>query len=168
MENDNNQNDRSRSVENIQSKEELIIGKANQFIDNTKDGLDSVNNLNGSLTNTLNTANNLVNSVNNIGNVYLESKKIAAQTKVELAKVAGEHTLRTNVINKVYDKQFSAMDKAGEVVDKGLVDNNLDMIALGLSKMTDVANHNPFANFQNSVNKELSDKFDDDDFCIEI
>ena len=106
--------------------------------------------------------------MNNIGNLYIESKKIGAQTKVELARVASEHTLRTNVINKAYEKQFSVMDKAGKVVDKGLLDNNLDMIALGLSKMTDVANHNPFADFQNSLNKELSDKFDDEDFCIEI
>lgn len=168
MENDTNQNDRSKSADNQQSKAELILGKANDFVDNAKDSLERVNNLNGSLTNTLNTANDLVNNVNNIGNVYLESKKIAAQTKVELARVENEHKARTNVINKAYDKQFLEMDKAGQVVDKGLIDNNLDMIALGLSSMTTVANHNPFADFQNSVNKELSDKFDDDDFCIEI
>ena len=112
--------------------------------------------------------NNLINSANNISNSVLESRKLEANTRIELEKIHSNHLTLNNHINKEYKKQKRAMNKASDVIDHGLEKDNLDIIALGLQSLTNVANTNPMANLFNKIEGELSKNIDDDDFMIEI
>lgn len=168
MKEDSNNSNSNSGADKISSKVEVYLGKANNLLDSAKDGVERVNNFSDSVSNTLNNTQDLMSNIGNLGKTYLESQKLAAQTQVELVRIGNEHKRITKIIDNEYNKQNKALDKASDVVDAGLLNNDLNLIGLGLASMGNVANHNPFADLQNSFNKELSDKFDDDDFSIEI
>ena len=141
------------------------------------------------LNNTANTfkdtANNIVRNFEKSGEVYselmdrttklVETKRdielIKAKTKIELSVIEKSHERNMTLIKEEYGKQSKAMDVAENVVAKGLEEDDLNKIALGLHSVTGIANHNPFENFQNNLDndlKKLNKGMDDDDFIIEI
>lgn len=94
----------------------------------------------------------------------LSSMNTAIQSSKELEIVKQQFQQTNKLIDEEYKKQHKAMDKASEVVDAGLKDNDFNKIALGLGSMTNIANHNPFENLQKNIKKTKKD----DDFIIEI
>ena len=96
---------------------------------------------------------------------------IKAQTKIELSKIDKAHEVNMAIINNEYGKQAKGMDIAENIVNKGLEDDDLNKIALGLHTITDIANHNPLEKFQKNLDndlKELNKGMDDEDYIIEI
>ena len=60
------------------------------------------------------------------------------------------------------------MNKAEDVVDEGLKNGDIDLVRAGLDSMTGVANHNPMSDLKNHLDDQINNKFEDDDFMIEI
>ncbi|WP_405296662.1 hypothetical protein [Algibacter sp. Ld11] len=169
---DNKEEKINNKLEQVQNKIDKTIAKGKDVVDNAKQGAEAITNITTGIQNTLNSANNLAQSVNGIKDTFIESQKIQAITEIELKKIQTNHQQVNRVITEEYGKQKQSMDKASDVVDAGLQDNDLDKIREGLNAMTNVANHNPMAELKKSMDKQLEENLnkdlDDDDFMIEI
>lgn len=107
-------------------------------------------------------------TINTVSNNLVESQRIAAETTIRLKQIEEGHKTINNHIKNEYDKQKQTLNKASDVVDKGLESNDLDIIKAGLETMSNVANHNPVADLKRSLETNIEKSFDDDDFMIEI
>lgn len=165
-------NEPSNKLEQVQSSIDRTLAKGKSVVDTAKQGAEALTNITSEIQNTLNSANNLAQSVSGIKESFIEAQKIQANTEIELKKIQNNHQQVNRVITEEYGKQKQSMDKASDVVDAGLQDNDLDKIRVGLGAMTNVANHNPIAELKKSMDKELEENLnkdlDDDDFMIEI
>ncbi len=162
----------NNKLEQVQNKIDNTIAKGKNVVDTAKEGAEVITNITSKVKNTLDSANNLAQSVKGIKDSYLESQKIQATTAIELKKIQNKHQIVNRIITEEYGKQKQIMDKASNVVDVGLQDNDLDKIREGLNAMTNVANRNPMAELKISIDMQLEENLnkdlDDDDFIIEI
>ena len=113
----------------------------------------------------------VIDKTNKLAETRRDIEAIKAKTKIELANIDKSHDRYMSMIDNEYGKQSRAMDIAEDVVTKGLEDDDLNKIALGLQNVTGIANHNPFENFQQGLDndlKKLNEGMEDDDFIIEI
>lgn len=150
-----------------------------------KSGLEVYDKLGNAANNLKDTASSLVRSFEKSGEVYseimdrttklIETKRdielIKAKTQIELSVIEKSHERNMALIKEEYGKQSKAMDIAENVVAKGLEEDDLNKIALGLHSVTGIANHNPFENFQKNLDndlKKLNKGMEDEDFIIEI
>lgn len=93
-----------------------------------------------------------------------DTAKIESNTEVRLAKIKEHYSTVRYTMEKEYGVREKALDKYFEVIDKGLLDNNMDLIIQGLGASLEVVKNNPFSSFC----KELDEKFENEDFVIEI
>ena len=104
--------------------------------------------------------------------LFLEAKKIEAETRKDLAKIRSNHENVNRIITQEYGKQKLSMDKSSDVVDAGLESNDLDKIKAGLDAMTKVANHNPMDKLKTEMDeqleKSLKQDLDSDDFMLDF
>lgn len=165
--------------------EKNIEGESNENNDLKKSSLKVNDKLNNTANSLKETAKSVFQTVQKSGEVYselmdrttrlVETKRdielIKAKTEIELSRIDKSHETNMALIKNEYGKQAKAMSIAENVVAKGLEDDDLNKIALGLQNVTGIANHNPFENFQKNLDndlKELNRGMDDDDYIIEI
>lgn len=162
----------NNELEQIQNKIDKTITKGENIVDSVKQGGEVIIEINSEFQNTLNNANNLAQSVNGVKDSFIESKKIQASTEIKLKEIQSNHQKANRIITEEYGKQKQQMNKASDVVDAGLQQNDLEKIREGLNAMTSVANHNPMDQLKKSMDKKLKENLNkdlnDDDFIIEI
>lgn len=153
---------------NLPQKIDNPLNKAEQIIENGKALTDRINSTASNVGNTINQSKELIGSFNDLKKTYLESERIKSDTKLGLERIKQNHSTIHKHIDTEYKKQKQAMDKAGNVVDRGLESGDINLVRAGLDKMAGVANHNPLTDLKNHLDQKIEKDFDDDDFIIEI
>ena len=132
--------------------ENSIVTKEN--FENAKSFLNQINefatksNENISLTNQkLQSATEIIDKV---GNIYLESKKIDNENlklKNELALIVADFKIKQGYLQAIFAERSKIIDKHFEVIDKGLRENNDDLVLKGLRGASEFVSTNPLENF---------------------
>lgn len=149
----NNKNLPEKSDKNI-SKKEKSLSQDERFI------------VNAHLRNkTIDATNNVVIAASKISSNLVESERIRSDTKTKLESIKSEHIKDMTIIHEKFDHQNRMLNNAEMVIDKGLEDNDIDKIALGLSAGANIANTNPVQEIQSKIDQAFDN--DNDEF-IEI
>lgn len=159
---------KENNFENLPQKVDNPLNKAEQIVENGKALTNKINSTASNIGKTINQSKELVGSLNDLKRTYLESEKIKSDTKLGLERIKQNHSTIHKHIDTEYKKQKQAMDKAGNVIDRGLESGDIDLVRAGLDKMAGVANHNPLTDLKNHLDQKIEKDFDDDDFIIEI
>lgn len=146
---------------NLPVKVNDTLKKGEQIIQQGRSLMDHINA-------TSNNIGNAANNLNQVGETYLESKRISSETALGLEKINENHKTINKHIDTEYKKQKQTLDKAENVIDKGLDSGDIELIKVGLNTMMGTANHNPMADLKNHLDDKIQKDFDDDDFIIEI
>jgi hypothetical protein len=166
------ENTKNNKLTEAHNKIDNTLNKGKQAIDSVKTGIQSINEVSSGVKSVINTANDTLGLIKDLNNKSLESEKIAAQTKLGLAKIQANNQETNRQITEAYGKQKMQMDKAGSVVDAGLQDNDIEKIKAGLDSMTKTANTNPLASLKDELDKKmdknLNQDVDSDDFMLEF
>ncbi|MGP1369545.1 MAG: hypothetical protein ACTTKX_09925 [Treponema sp.] len=92
--------------------------------------------------------------VNAIGNAYCEGKrteveieKIHAQRDVLLADIKRRYDLYNQIFTQIFNERKDVIAKNFEIIEKGIADNNDNLIAIGLGNLSQVVTSSPFAAF---------------------
>ena len=95
----------------------------------------------------------LVTTFNNLLDVYKQDNIIKKEiTSIEAKKelLIKDMTLKYELYHKVFDKVFDerglAIEKSFDIIDKGLADNDKEMISMGLKSLSTVVASSPFGN----------------------
>ncbi|EKT4550796.1 hypothetical protein JE952_002453, partial [Flavobacterium psychrophilum] len=117
--------------------ENNIINKEN--FDNAKSFLNQVTELatksNENLQLTNQKLQNTSDLLNKAGNIYLESKKIDndnLKLKNELVTIVSDFKIKQGYLHAIFDERSRIIDKHFEVIDKGIRENNDELILKGL------------------------------------
>ena len=155
----------------LQGDIDVTLNKGKDIVNTAREGVQAVSDVANGLQETFNKANDLAQSVNGLKDSFIESRRIQAETEIELQKIRSNHQQVNRIITEEYGKQKQSMDKASDVVDAGLESNDINKIREGLNAMTNVANHNPMEKLKNDLDKELERNLNqdfDDDFTLEF
>lgn len=144
-----------------QNKVKDVVNYVKEIDESVKNKLDAVDTK-------IEESNEILDKVANIGGLFLESQKVQAKSEVDLLRIQKNHETIHKHIDTEYKKQKQTMDKASDVVDVGLDNNNIEIIREGLAAMTATANHNPLADLKKSLDKDIDKDYLNDDFIIEI
>ncbi len=95
----------------------------------------------------------LVATYNNLLDVYKQDniiKKDIAGIEAKKELLIKDMTLKYDLYHKVFDKVFDergmAIEKSFDIIDKGLEDNDKEMISMGLKSLSTVVASSPFGN----------------------
>ena len=137
--------------------ENNIINKEN--FDNAKSFLNQVTELatksNENLQLTNQKLQNTSDLLNKFGNIYLESKKIDndnLKLKNELVTIVSDFKIKQGYLHAIFDERSRIIDKHFEVIDKGIRENNDELILKGLRGASEFVSTNPLDNFDNFKN----------------
>ncbi|EKT4499743.1 hypothetical protein [Flavobacterium psychrophilum] len=137
--------------------ENNIINKEN--FDNAKSFLNQVTELatksNENLQLTNQKLQNTSDLLNKAGNIYLESKKIDndnLKLKNELVTIVSDFKIKQGYLHAIFDERSRIIDKHFEVIDKGIRENNDELILKGLRGASEFVSTNPLDNFDNFKN----------------
>lgn len=134
-----------------------IITKEN--FDNAKSLLAQVNDLASKNNENIRLKNqrmeNVTDLLNKAGNVYLESKRIDndnLRLKNELISIVADFKLKQGYLQAIFLERSKIIDKHFEAIDKGLRENNDELVLQGLRSASDFVSTNPLDNFDNFRN----------------
>ena len=137
--------------------ESNIINKEN--FENAKSFLNQVTELatksNENLQLTNQKSQNTSDLLNKFGNIYLESKKIDndnLKLKNELVTIVSDFKIKQGYLHAIFDERSRIIDKHFEVIDKGIRENNDELILKGLRGASEFVSTNPLDNFDNFKN----------------
>lgn len=126
--------------------ENNIINKEN--FDNAKSFLNQVTELatksNENLQLTNQKLQNTSDLLNKAGNIYLESKKIDndnLKLKNELVTIVSDFKIKQGYLHAIFDERSRIIDKHFEVIDKGIRENNDELILKGLRGASEFGSH---------------------------
>lgn len=96
--------------------------------------------------------------------VYNENKKIdleIEEIKVKKEVLLKEMELKYQLYNKIFYEIFSerriSINKSFEIIDKGIAEQDREIISLGLSTLSEIVTTSPFLDFQ-SLSNALENK----------
>jgi hypothetical protein len=142
--------------------ENNIINK--ESFDNAKSFLNQVTELakksNENLQLTNQKLQNTTDLLNKAGNIYIESKRIDndnLKLKNELATIVSDFKIKQGYLHAIFEERSRIIDKHFEVIDKGIRENNDDLILKGLRGASEFVSTNPLDNF-NTFKNILLDK----------
>lgn len=137
--------------------ENNIINKEN--FDNAKSFLNQVTELATKSNENLQLSNqkmqNTADLLNRAGSIYIESKRIDndnLKLKNELATIVSDFKIKQVYLQSLFNERSKIIDKHFEVIDKGLRENNDDLILQGLRGASEFVSTNPLDNFDNFKN----------------
>jgi hypothetical protein len=81
----------------------------------------------------------------------IEYKKVEKITKSEVEKyktIAKNIDFYRDQFSRIFDQREMGLQKCFDIIDKGMSENNLPLISLGLSKMSDIVTSSPFKNIK--------------------
>jgi len=98
-----------------------------------------------------------VPDVTKVFGLLMEYKKENEQTKREIARldaikevmiteITRKYDFYENLFKMVFDERKTAINKFFEVIDKGIKENNNELVLSGLSNLSNVVASSPFAN----------------------
>ena len=97
----------------------------------------------------------------NLIEVYKEGKKtdleieqLRLKKEVLLTEMEKRHDLYNKIFTEIFVERRMAIQKYFEIIDKGLVENNRELISMGLSHLSQVVMTSPFSDI-NSLSKKL-------------
>jgi cell shape-determining protein MreC len=93
----------------------------------------------------------------NAFNKFMEYKRENEQTKREIARyeaikevmiteITKKYDFYEKLFNAVFGERKTAIDKYFEIIDKGIKENNNELVLAGLSNLSNVVASSPFAN----------------------
>lgn len=95
----------------------------------------------------------LVATFNNLLDVYKQDniiKKdmagIEAKKELLIKDMTSKYELYHKVFDKIFDERGLAIEKSFDIIDKGLEDNDKEMISMGLKSLSTVVASSPFGN----------------------
>lgn len=153
---------------NLPEEINKTINKTEQIVEKGKSFVDNVNSTANNLGGTIDKAKELIGGVQEFQKTYLETQKIKSDTILGLEKIKQNHQTINKHIDTEYKKQKQQMDKASDVVDAGLLSDDIEKIREGLNAMTNVANHNPMTDLKKHLDNQIKKDFNDDDFTIDV
>jgi hypothetical protein len=137
--------------------ENNIINK--ESFDNAKSFLNQVTELakksNENLQLTNQKLQNTTDLLNKAGNIYIESKRIDndnLKLKNELATIVSDFKIKQGYLHAIFEERSRIIDKHFEVIDKGIRENNDDLILKGLRGASEFVSTNPLDNFDTFKN----------------
>lgn len=93
--------------------------------------------------------------IDKAGNIYLESKRIDndnLKLKNELATIVSDFKIKQGYLQAVFAERTKIIDKHFEVINKGIRENNDNLILQGLRGASEFVSTNPLDNFENFRN----------------
>lgn len=75
-----------------------------------------------------------------------EIAKIEAQKDFLLTVMREKYALYHTVFDKIFEERGKAINKSFEIIDKGIKENDKDLISVGLQTLSKVVSSSPFAN----------------------
>ena len=132
--------------------ENNIINQEN--FEQTKSFLNQVNNFalksNENLQLTNQNIQNVSDLLNKAGDAFIESKKIDNENlklKNELAVIVSDFKIKQGYLNAIFNERSRIIDKHFEIIDKGIRENNDELILRGLRGASEFVSTNPLDNF---------------------
>lgn len=129
-----------------------MITKEN--FENTKSLLTQVNDLAAKSNEHLRLKNQRMQTTTDLlgkaGDVYLESKRIDNENlrlKNELVNIVADFKLKQGYLQAVFSERSKIIDKHFEAIDKGLRENNDELVLQGLRSASDFVSTNPLDDF---------------------
>ncbi|QZT37928.1 hypothetical protein K5X82_03265 [Halosquirtibacter xylanolyticus] len=110
------------------------------------------------------TTHQVVGSADGYVGDYLKSQKNNHDHQQKMTSILSSHHENMVQIEKKYDQQNMVLDKSFDVIDRGLEDNNIALVAEGLKSSTQIAMSNPFEKELEALDRAI----DDPDALIEI
>ena len=95
---------------------------------------------------------NATDLIGKVSDVYLESKRIDndnLKLKNELAKIVSDFKIKQGFLQAVFEERSSIINKHFEVIDKGLRENNDNLVLQGLKGASEFVSTNPLDKFEN-------------------
>lgn len=77
-----------------------------------------------------------------------ELARIEAQKEIVLLHIKEKYNLYHKIFDKIFEERQQAINKSFEVIDKGIRDDNRDLISSGLHALSKVVSSSPFVNLQ--------------------
>lgn len=99
-------------------------------------------------------------SILQLRNIHLESKRLDNENlmlKNELATIISNFKLKQGFLQMVFSERSKIIDKHFEVIDKGMRENNDELILAGLRGASEFVMKNPLEDFDN-FKKKILDK----------
>lgn len=99
-------------------------------------------------------------SVLQLGNIHLESKRLDNENlmlKNELATIVSDFKLKQGFLEMVFSERSKIIDKHFEVIDKGMREDNDELVLRGLRGASEFIMKNPLEDFEN-FKKMILDK----------
>lgn len=93
---------------------------------------------------------NTTDLVTKVGDIFIESKRITndnLKLKNELATIVADFKIKQGYLHAIFDERSRIIDKHFEVIDKGIRENNDDLILKGLRGASEFVSNNPLNNF---------------------
>lgn len=95
-----------------------------------------------------------INIVDTIGNAYIEGKKtdveivkIQSQRDILIEDIKQRYNLYNQVFTKIFEERKDVISKNFEIIEKGINDNNDNLISMGLENLSKVVTTSPFVAF---------------------
>ena len=97
----------------------------------------------------------------NLIEVYKEGKKtdleieqLRLKKKLLLTEMEKRHELYNKIFTEIFVERRMAIQKYFEIIDRGLAENNRELISIGLSHLSQVVTTSPFSDI-NALSKKL-------------
>ena len=84
----------------------------------------------------------------------LEIEQLRLKKEVLLTEMEKRHELYNKIFTEIFVERRMAIQKYFEIIDKGLAENNRELISMGLSHLSQVVMTSPFSDI-NSLSKKL-------------
>lgn len=88
-------------------------------------------------------------------NAYKEAKTtereiavIEAQKEVLLTNIEKKYDLYYKVFNRIFNERENAINKSFDIIDKGLENDDKDLISMGLKSLSKIVSSSPFGDIQ--------------------
>lgn len=96
-------------------------------------------------------AKDVLELVKTLGEAYSESKvteremaRISAQKDILLIEIEQKYGLYHKVFDQLFSERKTAVDKSFEIIDKGLEEDDKELISMGLKSLSKIVSSSPF------------------------
>lgn len=76
----------------------------------------------------------------------LEIDKLKVKETLIITEMEKKYELYHKVFNTIFDERSTSINKSFDIIDKGLKENDKDLISMGLDSLSTVVASSPFAN----------------------
>jgi hypothetical protein len=78
-----------------------------------------------------------------------EIKKYESMKDVMIQEITGKYKFYEFLFNKIFAERGEAIKKDFEIIDKGIKENNRDLVSTGVSGLSQLVASSPFADMEN-------------------